>query len=317
MALRVLRDGLRLEPGSGRLILLRLLAHLGASLPLLLTALVTAASAARAPYFTDVAGPLPAAHLARLPGALGGAALGAATLLAALLFLLAEQVITAGALVWLDPRRGRDGRGPVAVVAREGLAQLWIFLRIAAFSLLALAAGGYAIRAGFASLEVRGDVAGWSGRTLVLLLPALQLLALALWAAVVGAWALCCRTLSVIDERRRVRRTALIALGVLRRHPGRALGYLVGVALCTALAGGGVLFLWRQQAPSGALLAAWAAAWLAVLGLQAWAWHWRLRAMLLLCARSEPVAALRQTPDDPLRPLAWIGPLLDRIWPRR
>jgi hypothetical protein len=78
-----------------------------------------------------------------------------------------------------------------------------------------------------------------------------------------------------------------------------------------------VLALWRQGPPTqlaGALC--WSASWLLVLLLQAFLWHWLLRAARLFYAQSR-FDDLRGRPDAPLGVMGWLRRLVRRRGPGR
>ncbi len=310
-----LRAGLAAVPGSWTLIGLRLAVWLLGAVPLLVTALGGARELALRPYFTDVAGKLPAAHLLRLRDTLG-AELLIGLGLSLVLVVVAEQVLVGGAMAWLDPARGRQhARSVVGVIATAGLARLLVFARVVLMAGALLGLGVLLLRAAFAALEIHGDPAGWSGRSLMLTLPLAEGTTLVLWGSLVGAFAFWCRLVTVADGRQRLRRTALVVLAVWRRHPLRTAGFYLGVTLALAGLSAGVLFLWRQHPPRGAGILFWSGLWLGALVLRSFVWHWLIRAGRLLYA-ADHLAALRETADAPLHPLRWIR-LTVRLYSRR
>jgi hypothetical protein len=264
--------------------------------------------AARRPYYTDVEGRLPLIHWIRLLKDLPES-LAPAMAAAVVLAVLGDQLVTGGALAMLDPGRPAGERVRVlATVLREGLTHLWAFLRAAALGLVILAFGVVLIRLPFKQLDLAGYRSGWTGKTVMLTLPVLHMFAMLLWMATSGAWVFWCRLITAADGRRRVRRTGLLALQVLWRHPLRSWGVFVTSTIATMLLSGAVLIAWRQAEPGtrgGAL--AWFLLWLLTLLIQSFVWLW------LLCAGralydSGGLEDLRSKPDDPFRlfeKLAW------------
>jgi hypothetical protein len=296
--------------GGLQLVAFRVLLVLGTSLPAAYVSSRAALELARNPYYTDSAaavGRLPAIHLLRLFGDLP-AGLAAAFMISALMLLLADQVLNAGALRWLMPsaeesRSGEGVRQRLSVwrtILDSGLEPLWGFLRIQLAMFVLLLLGILAINAGATTLQRHGQHAGWSGQTLLLLLPVGKAVAIMLWAALVGAWGFWCRLLTVADSRKRVRRTGLICLGLWWRFPGRAPLLFVGATTATTLLSGALLLVWRQH---GQLWPLWLALWVAALALSAAVWYWLLRSGCRLYQQTE-LDSLRDVPDDPLRPIA-------------
>jgi hypothetical protein len=318
VAVSPIRAGLDLVRGSLALIALRAGLLVLAGLPALLVAIVgVAAGPARQPYFTEVQGRLPLFHLVRLVDELPGAVAGMAVL-AVLLALLGEQVLVAGGLTWLDPdETTREGAGPWRAVLGRGWSWLGPMLRVLLLAALFAGAGLAALHHLVESLIEHGEVAGWTAHTLMVLLPLLRVLLGVLWLSFVGAWAFWCRVLMVADGRRRARSAWALVARVLRRRPFSSIVLYVVVTLLSQLVGGVVLAIWRQGPPTrlaGALC--WSASWLLVLLLQAFLWHWLLRAARLLYAQSR-FDDLRQRPDAPLGVAGWLRRMVRRRGPRR
>jgi len=306
--------GLRLVPGSLRLILLRWALVLLAALPAALAALAAvAAGPARTPYITEVQGPLPVFHLLRLARELP-LSVAALALLGAGVALLGQQILGAGALSWLAPGRERLTSIPsvAGAVLREGTPWLWTMLRVVLLAAVLAAAGLAGLGWIHERLALCGEPAGWSGRTIFLLLPAARGATSLLWLSLVGAWAFWCRVLLIADSRRTVRSVGVLVLRVWWRHPLRAPLFYVGVVLAMLLASALTLLWWRQAPPvdlGGALLLG--LSWLLLLLLKAVAWHWLLRAGRLLYA-GPSLDDLRRRPDGPLG----LGRLLAGAWRR-
>jgi hypothetical protein len=314
---RPVTAGLNLVPGSLQLILLRWALVALAAVPAMFAAIVgIAATVARQPYFTDVRGPLPIAQLLRLsrevpPGILATLAL------AAVLALVGQQVLVAGALHWLEPARGprpSSTEEPVAlVVIKSGGRWLWAMLRVVLLAAALSTVGLIAIDCLFERLVDHGTGQGWTGRTLWLRLPLLEVAASLVWAAIVGAWAFWCRVLMVADGRRRVRSAGVLVLRVWWRRPLAAPLFFVVLTLAMLLGSAAVLALWRQHPPTALPgVIPLAVTWLLVLLVQAMAWHWLLRAARLLYADAS-LEDLRSRPDAPLG----VGRLVRRLLRRK
>lgn len=301
-AFRPITGGLRLARGSIRLILFRVLVVVVSSLPALFAGLAGMASgAARRPYYTEVDGRLPLMHLARVLRELPSAFVPC-VVIGVVVAVLADQLLTGGALVLVDPDRPAEEKVSVwGAVFRDGLTHLWAFLRVVGLGLLVSGVGVALIRMPFKRLDDRGYLSGWTGETMMLRLPLLATVIIVVWLATVGAWVFWSRLITVADGRRRVRRTGLLALRVLVRFPLRSWGIFVGLTLGSTLVSGAVLAAWRQAEPGsvgGAV--GWMFLWLLTVLVQAFIWLWLLRAGRLLYV-SERLADLREKPDEPFR----------------
>ncbi|RMG47404.1 MAG: hypothetical protein D6718_03765 [Acidobacteria bacterium] len=291
--------GLALVNGSVRLILLRWALLVVSGSAAVLLAAPPLAAAARRPFFTEPAGPLPAGHLARLAIA-AGPGLGAAAGAAALLALAGHWLLVPGAIAWLDRvRRGGRPRGVVRFVVEAGTPRLWAMARITLLAVALAAAGLAAIRLGFHRLDVAAERGAWDSAARAVLLPRLRWLAGLLWLALVGAFAFWCRVVMVADGRARVRSVMLLVPRIWVRIPFSAPVLFVAVTVLVQAGAGAYLLAWRQSAPrSVSGLAAWSAGALAVLLLQAGAWHWLLRSALVAYGNPR-LAPLRARPDRP------------------
>jgi hypothetical protein len=280
---RPITRGAKLVSGSLPLILMRALLLVMTGLPMLAVSWSTlAGGAARRPYFTDVQGRLPAIHFLRFIDEMPS--LGGPIAAALLIGLLGEQVLLAGALAWLDPKSAR--RGPTfGPTLRVGFSWLGPMLRVTACAAVLSSLGVWGIDKLIDRIVLHGDVAGWSGRTLVLVMPLVQAIATLLWVSLVGAWAFWCRVVLVAGDRRRVRTTALLALKVFARAPARGPLFFMLVTIGCFLGSAAVLIVWRQLPPRTIEGVAFlAVVWLVALLAQAWLWHWLLRAARLLYA---------------------------------
>ena len=222
----------------------------------------------RRPWFTDP-DRLPVAQTAAALTEVGGA-LAAAVLVATALGWLFGLVLTGAALhVMAVPHR------PVRVwqaVRFIGLSRLWAFLRIAALAgvgaVLLVAPSGWILEA----VASRGDAAGWSGRTLLVVVPMVRAGVVLLGLSVLGAWAHWARVAVVADDLP-VRWAVAVAARRMVSHPLWMVLFPALVGLGVQTVGAFVVFAWAQ-ASVGLGTAFAVAGWLAWLVLQAYAWHW-------------------------------------------
>ena len=140
-------------------------------------------------------------------------------------------------------------------------------------------------------------LAGWTGATLVIALPVVRTALLLAWAGVTGVCAMWCRVILVADGRRRVRRLWPVVPRLWWRSLLSGLVFHWMLSIASVLSGAMVLAAWRQSTGAGGL---WFVVWQAVLLLQAFLWHWRLRACRLIWAAND-LDDLRATPDEPWR----------------
>lgn len=310
---RPVLNGLRPVKGSIRLIALRWGVVVLASLPTMLVALMGVAEGpARQPYYTDIDERTPAVHLLRLAKDLPPGLLPALVISIGLA-ILADQLLTGGALAILRPERPAGDRVNVTrAVLDDGLVHLWAFLRAALVGLVLSATGVALLRFVVKKIAMAGERAGWSGATIGLTLPLIQVFVALVWLSTVGAWVFWCRLITAADGRRRVRRTGLLVLGVWRRYPLRSWGLFVALTLASTLISGAVLVAWRQAEPStGGAVAVWAVVWALTLGVQAFVWLWLLRSGRLLY-ESGDLTGLRGRPDEGLGIVAKLA-----FWRRR
>ncbi|MDQ7005697.1 MAG: hypothetical protein Q9Q40_00540 [Acidobacteriota bacterium] len=292
--------GLRPVRGSLRLIGLRWILLVLAGAPAMLVMRAALASGAgRSTWLTASSSRLDLPRLITLFMEIGPAA-GAAIAITAALALLGQQVLTAGAIVWLDRvRLGERPHGAFHSVVAEGTPWLWTLLRVALLAVLLDLLGLGVITLAAGKIALHGLVAGWSSVTLDVRLPRLHALAMAGWIALVGAGAFWCRLVMVADGRRRVRSAFFVVLRAWRRAPlAGPLVFIASTWLLQAGLGAG-LYAWRQH-PSATAAAAMLrlVAWLVLLLLPAALWHWLLRSALLTYT-AMALFDIRSTPDRP------------------
>ena len=251
------------------------------------------------PYFVDGAGPLPWLFVARMVMQVGAAWAGglAAGLLAALIL---DQLLLAGAVRVLSPRRGPwDRPRLLPAIFRGGRRTSG---RCCAWRSSRCSRGAAAWRR---CAGCRGDCtrpasapAGGPTRS-TSSIPLAVLLAGLLWLALVAAFALWTRVIVVADGRRRVRRAAAVALGVFRRRPGRALAGPAAALLLAALLPGIALAWWRGSEPLGGVaVALFTLLALAAFAAQAWIWARLVAAAVARYAQPE-MDGPRYAPDTP------------------
>ncbi len=283
---------------AARLIATRVATIALASLPVALTTRASLeAGPGLSPWFTEVDGRLPVIHLFRLFGELGS--LGPALLFAGVFAVLGNQLLTAGALsIFL--RRATDPDRPrvLRAIGRDGTAHLGAFLRMLLLGLLVSAIGASVVGQGMEAIGHIGDRRAWTAATTVLWLPLISGVAVAIVIAATGAWLLAARAFTVADGRRRVRRSALLALRACWRRPIAWVARFVVTTIALSVGSCGILFAWGQTAPGDGALAGWIALWALVLFVQASLWVWLVRESARL-VDDAGLADLRSVPDAP------------------
>lgn len=306
----VFLKGMLPTQGSVRLIALRLVLLVLAMLPGIWAAVnAIDESAGRLPSLAGVTKPMPIVHLIRLAEYLNGYFV-ALLAIGVVVAFIGQQLLLAGGLVILDPRLEKSPRVWRSVVD-TGTLHLWTFLRIALFNLLILSLGLAGIHWLFDALRRHGLLAGWSAQSLVLDLSWLQLIISLVWVGFVGSWGFWCRVLSVVDQRRRVRRTAFVALFLFWRHPFSGPLFYALTSFTSFCLGAWVLALWRQSSSPWPV---WALLWALVLLAQACIWHWQVRSARLLVENGN-LAVLRECADSPwgiTRLMRWVWRALSR-----
>ena len=147
----------------------------------------------------------------------------------------------------------------------------------------------------FDRLIDHGQLAGWTGETLFTVVQ-LRGVVLLLVASAIGVAAMWCRVILASGDRRFVRRMNTVVPRVGWRHPFQGILLPMALGIGSLLLGAWVLFSWRQSGAGATGL--WSALWLAVLLVQSWIWHWRLR--ICCTVWDDPRHdRLRETPDEP------------------
>jgi hypothetical protein len=285
---------LRPVRGSGRLIAVRWALSIAAALPAMLATRATLDQVAgRQPWFTDAPDPLPLPQLVKILGQLGPAV--PASVAGVIAAWLATLLVTAAAVEILDPGRAPEPVRLWRSTIDTGTRFLWVYLRISLCAAVLLGLGARGVTSVFEMLANHAKVAGWTAVTIVDVLGVGRVALVLAGAGLVGVLAWWCRVISVGDQRRYVRRlpTMVARVGWLWAAQGVILPWIVGTA--SLIAGGAVLFAWRQSPGDGT---AWFVFWLGLLLAQAYLWHWRLRTLCLIWG-STGLDDVRGTPDEP------------------
>lgn len=216
---------------------------------------------------------------------------------------------SAGALSALAAARRAEAPLPPGLrpVLRIGAAHTGAFWRILLLVLTLDAAGVAAIGAAYVPIQ-RALQRGYADGEALLGAALARASIVLLWVALVGAFGLACRALTVADGRRLVRRTAVLALRASLRRPIALLGVFVAATLAVQSVAGLVLVLAKMNRSVPAQIGLRGLAIVVILGAQALLWRWLLERTLV--ALDDPrFAPLRATPD---LPLAWHA----RLWRR-
>lgn len=290
---------LRPVKGSLRLILVRWLLSVLVAVPGVLAGQgVLAGAVGERPWFTEAPDPLPIPQLFAMMGESG--ALVPMMLVGVALGWIFLQLLTAAAVEIVTPGRNTNSGGKIRVwrsTIEVGGRNFLPYLRVSAVSMIFLGLGARLISLAYGRIEDRAVVEGWTLESTVIVQPALFALALLAWAGVVGVFAWWSRVVVARDGRRYVRRLLPILPRLLWRYPvsGFLIHWLLGLAF--VFAGAATLVAWRQ-APGVAT--GWTLVWLALLAVQAFAWHWRLRLLGLIWSEGRQ-DDLRTRPDEPWR----------------
>ncbi len=285
----------------------RLAMALTASVPALIGSRVAIASGpARSPYYTGMPVPLPVVPLGRFFGEIP--VVLPLAILAAVVAILLDQVLLAGAVEWLagEPAPSAGSRRRLRDALRRGAAWLRPFLLAAACGLVATGVGALAIRAVGSRLQDAGDRSGWSAVAMRVAIPWTVGTLLSLWTALCGAWVFWTRVLLALDGRMHVPATGLLAARVLLRRPARTALVFIVVALASVAGTGAYVASWFGAEPDSARgVVLWVAGWLAALTAQACAWVWLVR-HAVRTAGVPDLRRLREAPDRPLRRPRWL-----------
>jgi hypothetical protein len=203
--------------------------------------------AAVRPYFTAAAEPMPLLPWLQLTKSLYPAVW--VLLAVASLWIVLDQITVAGAASEIADRGGGTSR--LARWCTEAARNVGPLVRIGIVSMLLVGLGAFALKLAFRWLLRRSWRAGWTLDT-ELLLRAIEVLSMAGWLFLVGAWSTWCRLITVLDDRPRVRGTAVLVLRAFWRRPlGGPLVFVLAEGATTALLGA-IIVAWRQSPPESA-----------------------------------------------------------------
>jgi hypothetical protein len=134
----------------------------------------------------------------------------------------------------------------------------------------------------FLALSVRAEVEDWSVQASLIDLHVWRAIIMFVAMTLIGIFAFWVRVITVVEDRRDLRRLPLAVLRIFWRRPGSALLFqFAAVVLVLSLQAAALLF-WRQS-PGGLH---WAALWAAALFLAAWIWQLRIRVAVRVLASS-------------------------------
>ena len=297
-------EALRPVRGSVRLIATRWVLAILAALPGIFAARAALDdSAGRQPWFADAPDPLPLPQMLEILGQLGPAV---PVLMAGVLVAwLVQLLITAAAVEVLDPRRAP---GPVRLwrgTFDTGSRFLWIYLRISLCAVVLLVAWARIVGFVFEKLADRAEVSGWTATTIIYGLGISRVTLLLAGAGLIGLCAWWSRVIVVTGGRRYVRRLLTMLVRTCWRWAFQGVIVPCVVGAASVLAAAVVLFVWRQSPGTGTI---WFVLWLGLLLVQAYLWHWRLRALCLIWS-STALDDVRATPDE-----SWH--VFRRVWRR-
>jgi hypothetical protein len=281
------RATLRPVRGSLRVTLARWLLWIAAALPGVgLTREALGRDVARLPYFVD-SPDLDLVQLLELARRLQP--LLPPLLLGVGVSWLVLQFLTAGAALRLD--RARRVRLSLWRACCDGGASAWLpYLRIALLAAALSAIGWLGLARGFDALSHHGELAGWTGRTLVRDLPFARGVLSGLWVSLVGVFAFWLRMGIAAEGHARVRSIARRTLRLMRRRPAAALVSHWIAAVATLGVQAAILLAWRTSTSDAPATSLWLALWTTGLLASAYTWQWRVRAALELW-RSEPIGS--------------------------
>lgn len=309
---RAIRRGARLLPGGFRLLIFRWLLMIAVSLPWLIVAQGAVSDGiARSPYYTSVQGRLPVVHLLRLFGELPPTLILLLSIVV-VVGLFFSQLLNAGALAFFD-QGGRSEVNPAVWrrLLHGGLPFFWVFARILLSAFFFVLLGFWALGWAFDTLLLKGEPAGWSGLTLSLHLPLLKGLGCMCWLWLVGSWAHAAKVITVLDNRRRLRRTFFLALRFCWRHFFRLVIFFALVTFLASVSGAALLFFWRQSVPrSGAAFSLLLGGAVALSFFRSFLWYWLHHAAAILYRDGQKTGDLREASDEAW---GWFASLVRRV----
>lgn len=284
---RPLLSGLIVTPGSAVLIGLRVLVLLLAALPAWFAVGGVAEKNASRAFFTGVEDRLPWAQYFEMFSTLIEA-FGGALPLVLILTLGLKAFLEGGALRWLALQNLGDApegfwRGFLSAGAAWFRPMVWTMLLSGAL----LAIGLVVLVLLFGLLTGGGGPLADDATAYRTYLGTAAVLALCflLYSTLVGAFVFWLRVAMVVQDHRNLFRELGSAVMVFLKAPFRGPFFYIVVALVSLAAGAFVIGLWRDTAPRDGMLMVFGLAWLGLLFVQAFLWHWVLRAGINLATQ--------------------------------
>jgi hypothetical protein len=264
--------------GTWRVVFARWGLYLVAMLPgLLVLTRELNESVGRRPYFQELQLPLGILDLRLLSAELSGGG--------TVLMVFAALVIWILQLVWLGGAThlfGSPRRQATQKVFRTGWQYLGRFVRVAVFALIATAAVFMALKFLFLALSARAEIEDWSVQAGLIDLHVWRAIIMSVAMTLIGIFAFWVRVMTVVDDRRDLRRLPMAVFRIFRRRPLSALLFqFAAVVLVLSLQAVALVF-WRQS--TGGLQ--WAALWAAALFFAAWVWQLRIRVAIAVLKSS-------------------------------
>mgnify|MGYP001813952850 CR=1 FL=1 len=255
--------------GTWRVVFARWALYVAAILPglLALTGELTV-SVGRRPYFQELQLPLGVLDLRLLAAELPGS--GVAIMMLGVLVIWVLQLVWLGGAAHLfgSPRPQASRK-----VFRPGWQYLGRFVRIAVFALIAAAAVYMALKFLFSALSARSEIEDWSVQASLIDLQVWRAIIMFVAMTLIGIFAFWVRVITVVEDRRDLRRLPMAVFRLFRRRPVSALLFqFAAVVLVLSLQAVALVF-WRQS-PGGLH---WAALWAGALFFAAWVWQLRIR----------------------------------------
>jgi len=225
-------------------------------------------SVGRRPYFQELQLPLGVLDVRLLSAELFGS--GAAILMLGVLVISMLQLVWLGGATHLFSSPGGQ---TTKKVFRPGWQYLGRYLRIAVFALIVAAAVHMGIKSLFSMLSARSEIEDWSVQTSLIDLNVWRAIIMFVAMTLIGIFAFWVRVITVVDNRRDLRRLPMAVLRLFWRRPAAALLFqFTAIALVLSLQAVALL-CWRQS--SGGVL--WPVLWAATLFFAAWVWQLRIR----------------------------------------
>jgi hypothetical protein len=228
-------------------------------------------SVGRRPYFQELQLPLGALDVRLLSAELFGS--GAAILMFGVLVIWVLQLVWLGGATHLFSSPGGQA---TKRVFRPGWQYLGRYVRIAVFALIVAAAVHMGIKSLFSLLSARSEIEDWSVQTSLIDLNVWRAIMMFVAMTLIGIFAFWVRVITVVDNRRDLRRLPMAVLRLFLRRPAAALLFQFAAIALVLILQAVALLCWRQS--SGGVL--WPVLWAAALFFAAWVWQLRIRAAI-------------------------------------